>query len=289
MLERELIDYLLINACNAAIVGAKKIMSLYKNSSKIEVGYKVDNPKMIITEADKMSHEAIKQYLSQTRIPLLSEEGRNMLYEERHNWDLYWLVDPLDGTREFVNHNDEFVVSIALMSEKTPLFGVVLQPATGKLYFSDPDRGAFIIEDALNLNEEIKINNIFSISRKLKRKVWEKGDKLRVAITRSHITEETSRFIEELKKSHDVELITCGSSIKFCYIAEDIADMYIRFTRLYDWDLAAGVTIANAVGAVTHNLDYSPIIFNKELLEIESFMSIFPDCIDESQIKLLPQ
>lgn len=275
MLERELIDYLLIKACNAAIIGAKEIMKLYNSSSEIDISYKPDTT--IITEADCVSHQAIKQYLSQTRIPLLSEEGRNMQYEERYSWDLYWLVDPLDGTREFVKHNDEFVVSIAFMSSAKPLFGVILQPATGKLYFSDPDRGAFLIENSLSFNEEIKINDLFSISKKLKRKVWEPGNKLRVAITRSHMTDETQEFVDNLKQKYpEIEFITCGSSIKFCYIAEDIADMYIRFTRLFDWDLAAGIVIAETVGAVTHHLNGEQILFNKQQLEIESFVTTFP-------------
>lgn len=276
MLQRELIDYLLIKACNAAIIGAKEIMRLYVSDEIFDINYKADST--IITEADRVSHQAIKSYLSQTRVPLLSEEGRNMQYEERYSWDLYWLVDPLDGTREFVKRNDEFVVSIALMSEAQPLFGVILQPATGKLYFSDPDRGAYLIEDSLNFDNELKINEIFTLARKLQREPWKRGDKLRVAITRSHMTRETEDFISKLNENHlDIEVINCGSSIKFCYIAENIADIYFRFTSLYDWDLAAGVVIAGSVGAVTKHLNGSPLTFNKQTLEIEPFIVTFPD------------
>lgn len=276
MLQRELIDYLLIKACNAAIIGAKEIMRLYVSDEIFDINYKADST--IITEADRVSHQAIKNYLSQTRVPLLSEEGRNMQYEERYSWDLYWLVDPLDGTREFVKHNDEFVVSIALMSESQPLFGVVLQPATGKLYFSDPDRGAYLIEDSLSFDEELKINDIFTLARKLKRDPWKRGNKLRVAITRSHMTRETEDFISKLSQNHpDIEVINCGSSIKFCYIAENIADVYFRFTPLYDWDLAAGVVIAGSVGALTKHFNESPLKFNKQTLEIEPFIVTFPD------------
>lgn len=275
MLQQELIDYLLINACNAAILGAKEIMKIYNGDKEIDVNYKSDTT--IITEADKVSHLTIKRHLSQTRIPLLSEEGRNMLYEERYSWDLYWLVDPLDGTREFVKHNGEFVVSIAFMSGAKPLFGVVLQPATGKLYFSDPSRGAFLIENSLSFNEELKINDLFALAKKLKRKPWQKGDKIRVAITRSHLNEETNEFIEQLEQKYsDVEFITCGSSLKFCYIAEDKADMYVRFTKLYDWDLAAGVAIAECVGVKTYHLNKDQITFNKQFLEIDGFVSTFP-------------
>lgn len=271
MLQREVIDYLLINACNAAIVGARAILKLYDNKD-VSVSYKPDST--IITEADRVSHESIKQYLSKTRVPLLSEEGRNMLYEERYSWDLYWLVDPIDGTREFVQHNDEFVVSIALMSDALPLFGVILQPATGKLYFSDPDRGAFLIENALQQEQEYELKDIFEMSRKLKRRVVEPNAKIRVAITRSHLNVETESFIALLKERYgDIEVVNCGSSIKFCYIAEDIADMYIRFTNLFDWDLAAGVAIAKAVGAkIWHIEDGSEVVFNKEQLEIEPFI-----------------
>ncbi|MFI3261829.1 MAG: 3'(2'),5'-bisphosphate nucleotidase CysQ [Rikenellaceae bacterium] len=275
MLQQELIDYLLVNACNAAILGAREIMKIYDSSNEIDVNYKSDAT--IITEADTVSHNTIKRHLSQTRIPLLSEEGRNMLYEERYSLDLYWLVDPLDGTREFVKHNGEFVVSIAFMSAAKPLFGVILQPATGRLYFSDPSRGSFLIENSLSFNEELRITDLFAHGKKLKRKVWQRGDKLRVGITRSHLNEETKEFLEQLEQKYeDVEIVTCGSSLKFCYIAEDKIDAYVRFTRLYDWDLAAGVAIAESVGANTLHLNKEKIAFNKQHLEIDGFVATFP-------------
>lgn len=273
MINRELIDYLIINACNAAVVSGEDIMKIYNTHNEFDVNLKSDNT--LVTEADKVSHEKIKKMLSQTRVPMLSEEGRNMLFEERYRWDLYWLVDPIDGTREFIKKNDEFVVCIALMSDNKPLFGVIYVPAEDRLYFSDPDRGAFVIDNAIDKRgDTFKINTIYSLSRKLAPRFWDGSHPLRVAITRSHLTQQTEDFISSLREKYgQVEVLQCGSSKKFCYIAEDKADVYLKMTNMFDWDLAAGHAIAEAVNARVIHINNKNIVYNKQELVIEPFVA----------------
>lgn len=273
MINRELTDYLLINACNAAVVAGADIMKIYNAHTEFDVNIKSDNT--LVTEADRVSHEKIKKYLSQTRVPMLSEEGRNMLFEERYRWDLYWLVDPIDGTREFVNKNDEFVVCIALMTDNKPLFGVIYVPAEDKLYFSDPDRGAFLVEHAAEKRgDAFQINTLYSLAIRLEPHSWDGSRPLRVVVTRSHMTHETEEFIDDLRKKFGpVEEMHCGSSKKFCYLAEGKADVYIRLTSVFDWDIAAGHAIANAVDATVKHIGAGDIAYNKRTLVIDPFIA----------------
>ena len=126
MLNKEQTDFLLVNAYNAAIRAGARIIDIYTGDADFAVDIKSDHTP--ITIADRDAHELIKKYLSQTRVPLLSEEGRDLLYEERRNWDLFWMVDPLDGTKEFIKGNGEFTVNIALMYNNRPEIGVIYVP-----------------------------------------------------------------------------------------------------------------------------------------------------------------
>ncbi len=275
MIERELTDFLIAAATGAAVTAGRKIMEIYNDDGIIEASLNSNNT--IITKAGRLSHESIKSSLAPTRIPVMSEEGRNILYEERFRWDLYWLVDPLDGTREFVAHNPEFVVSIALMVENKPLFGVIYIPAEERLFFSDPDRGAFVMNNPIcfaDASTPPSVNRIFSDARRLVRQPWEPSKPLRVAITRSHINRDTEHFVNLIKKRYPHnEIIECGSSKKFCLIAEDKADVYVRLTGMLDWDVAAGHAITEAVGAKTHHIDGNPIVYNDASLEIPPFIT----------------
>lgn len=267
MIERELVDFMLTSACKASVLASQKIMEIYK-SGEFDVNMRSNNS--LITAADTQSHNAIKSYLSKTRIPLLSEEGRNMLYEERYRWDLYWLVDPLDGTREFVLHNGEYVVCIALMYNAEPLFGVIAVPDQGKVYFSDPDRGSFCVDDFTTLPQEITITELFKHSRKLTPKASEDSDRLRVIATRSHMTEETKSIIEKQRDRYkDIEITECGSALKFCRLAEGEFDAFFRMNDMYDWDIAAAEALLKGVGAnIRHIEDDAKVVYNKETLVV---------------------
>lgn len=273
MIGRELTDFLIVSGCNAAISAGKEIMKLYNSSEEFDVAMNSNNT--IVTKADRVAHEAIKRSLSPTRTPIMSEEGRNILYEERYSWDLYWLVDPLDGTREFIKRNNEFAISIALMSNNIPLFGVIFIPSDDKLYFSDPDRGAFIVANCREINSFINTSSLFSKAKKIKAKIKEERDEnesVNIVITRSHLNNETEDIINSLRNRFtNIEVKNCGSSKKLCMIAEGSADIYFRTTPLFDWDIAAGQAIAKAAGVELKTLTNHEVQYNKKELIIEPF------------------
>ncbi|MFI3322540.1 MAG: 3'(2'),5'-bisphosphate nucleotidase CysQ [Rikenellaceae bacterium] len=272
-MEREFIDFLIVSGANAAIKAGKEIMKLYNSSEEFDASLNSNNT--IVTKADRIAHETIKNQLTTTRIPIMSEEGRNILYEERYSWDLYWLVDPLDGTREFIHRNDEFVISISLMNNKNPYFGVIYVPTEDKLYFSDPDRGAFVVEECEKKGELFTTSTLFGSALRLRgRNETRESGIIKIAVTRSHLNSDTIQIIEHIKeqyKDKEVEVINCGSSKKFCLLAEGNVDIYFRTTPLFDWDIAAGEAIAKAVGANIITFNGTPTEYNKEQLIIDPF------------------
>lgn len=267
MLEREQIDYLLANAYNAAIRAGKRILEIY-NSDDLGVNLKSDGTTS--TKADRDAHAIIKHYLGQTRIPILSEEGRNLLFEERGTWDLFWMVDPLDGSREFLRQEShEFTVNIALMVENEPFLGIVYLPCFDKIYFSDMDRGAFVKENVVPDSEaSFTISQIYAGAKELP--IVEKANSpMKVTFSRLDTSPDTERFIELLrKKCGDVEALPTGSSLKFCLVAEGTADLYIRTTVSYEWDTAAGHAIATAAGAKAIDIvEQESLRYNKSDLQ----------------------
>lgn len=269
MLEKQLSDFLLIYGCKAALRASENIMKIYSQDN-INVTIKSDSS--LITEADTLSHNTIKEILTETRTPLLSEEGRNMLFEERCGWEMYWLVDPLDGTHEFVQKNNEFIVSIALMKNNEPVIGIIAVPATGKLYFSSCNRGAYRLDKIPEGYMDFKdIDQLIALSTKLEHKEKVEGG-IRLAITRSHINDDTLRKIEEYKEKYgSVEVLSCGSGLKFCLLADGEADIYMRTSPLFDWDIAAGQAIMKELGYDMRHLNGEEIKYNKMELIIDPF------------------
>jgi len=272
MLQREQTDYLLVNAYNAAIRAGARIVEIY-NSDDLGINLKSDNTPT--TLADREAHSIIKHYLGQTRIPILSEEGRNLLYEERGTWDLFWLVDPLDGTREFIRHEShEFTVNIALMVENEPFMGVIYVPCFNKIYFSDMERGAFVKENVMpDPNASFSINELYQGARQLPL-ADAVNSPIRVTVSRMAGSQDTDRFIELLReRCGEVTVIPTGSSLKFCLVAEGSADYYIRANVSYEWDTAAGHAIATAAGAKALSLiSQTPLKYNKNDLENPYFI-----------------
>lgn len=269
MLDKQLSDFFLLYGCKAALKAAEEIMKIYSQEN-INVTLKSDSS--LITEADTLSHNTIKEILSATRTPLLSEEGRNMLFEERCGWELYWLVDPLDGTHEFVQKNDEFIVSIALMRNNIPVIGVIAVPATGKLYFSSENRGTYRLDKQPDGYMDFEnIEQFISLATKIKHAERDPKN-VNVVITRSHVNDETLSKIEEYKSLYEqVNIISCGSGLKFCLLVDGDADIYMRTTPLYDWDIAAGQAIMKELGYKMCHLDGQEIQYNKNELVIEPF------------------
>lgn len=248
MLNKEQRDFFLTYAYNAAVRAGAEVLDIYKHVDDFEVGVRNEKP---ITVADRSSHNLIKEYLDATRIPILSEEGRNLLYLERCGWDLFWLVDPLDGTREFIKGNGEFTINIALMCNNVPVLGVIYVPYTNKIYFCDKEVGSYCNEIIPENHSEYTIAEIYASARRLP--IFEHASTpIRIAISRSHNTDETFAEIEKIRAVYpDCEVIEQGSSYKFCMLAEGAVDYYIRTSDTLEWDTAAGELILECAGGVT--------------------------------------
>lgn len=242
------LNQLLEVAIKASLSAGDKIMHIYDNED-FEVDFKSDDSPL--TKADIASHNEIMSFLKETDIPVLSEEGKELAYEERKNWDTLWIVDPIDGTKEFIKKNGEFTVNIALVKDQSPVLGVIYVPALRELYFSTAETGAYKCTDISGYDtvEEWK-----SASAKLPRK--KNGEAYTVVASRSHLSPETKDFIDALKEKHGhVETISKGSSLKLCMVAEGEADCYPRFAPTMEWDTAAGQAICEHAGFTV--IDYT--------------------------------
>ena len=266
MIDQQLRAYLLPLAFNAAVRAGAEIMKVYDSKEGFDIKVKSDNTPLTI--ADRLAHNKIKEVLGETRIPILSEEGREMLYDERKNWEMFWLVDPLDGTIEFIKGNNEFTVNIALMADNECIGAIVYVPYLGKIYFAEKGCGAMLLEGikpdagADYGNDDIRQN-----AKILPLKSTSDG-KFRIAVSRSHQTAETEHFVEQMRKSHpEAEVIEQGSSYKFCLMAEGAIDYYPRTTPTYEWDTAAAELVLAESGGSVHSLpDHEPLRYNKENL-----------------------
>jgi|TARA_Y100000034_G_C6780493_1_gene348829 3'(2'), 5'-bisphosphate nucleotidase len=255
---------LLYTAINSALEGGKEILSIY--DSDFEVKFK-DNSSPL-TEADKNSHYKITEILDNTSLPILSEEGRNIPFEERKNWSQFWMVDPLDGTKEFVNRNGEFTVNIALIENQKPTLGVIYVPVTQELYFADEKAFKTTqLDDSKSLDSVISNSQLLPLSQSRKNHV--------IVGSRAHMSEETEAFISGKRRQYgDLEFLSKGSSLKLCMIAEGIVDQYPRFAPTSEWDTAAGQAIVVASGGEVINWDTKePLKYNKEDLTNAWFLA----------------
>ncbi len=266
MIEREIREYLLPCAFNAAVRAGAEIMKVYNSRSGYDIEVKSD--KTPLTIADRLAHNKIKEVLGETRIPILSEEGRELRYEERKNWDMFWLIDPLDGTIEFIKGNNEFTVNIALMADNKCIGAIVYVPYLGKAYFAEQGFGAMVLEN-IKPDEEAHFSDE-EIRTHAKMLPLDKSshDKFRIAVSRSHQTAETAEYINIMRQQHhEVEVVEQGSSYKFCLIAEGVIDYYPRTTTTYEWDTAAAELILVESGGLVRSLsDHQPLRYNKENL-----------------------
>lgn len=249
-------------AIRAALDAGKAIMDVYTDpESNFEVEIKADNSPL--TKADKRAHNLITAALSVTPFPILSEEGKEIPYEERSKWDTLWIVDPLDGTKEFIKKNGEFTVNIALVEKGVPVLGVIYVPVRKELYFASDTIGAFKMTDIDSVNQPA-VDQIQENALRLPLSMGHQG--VVVVASRSHQSEETTAFIDNLRKQgQPVTLISSGSSLKICLVADGSADVYPRFAPTMEWDTAAGHAIARAAGCEIYHIDgKTPIRYNKE-------------------------
>ena len=255
----------------SAVKAGQAILEVY-NSADMGIEKKADDSPL--TLADRRAHTIIKADISGFGIPVLSEEGRDIPFAERKQWPRMWIVDPLDGTKEFIKRNGEFTVNIALVEGGAPTMGVIYVPVTDALYFADRERGAFKI-DAFqqsgvgerppggNGGMESIMND--AVRMPLQR---EKGRPFTIMGSRSHATPELDAYVETMRQKHgQVAFISSGSSLKICLVAEGRADIYPRLGPTMEWDTAAGQAIAVASGAqVVRHDDGGALAYNKENL-----------------------
>ncbi|MBH9965383.1 3'(2'),5'-bisphosphate nucleotidase CysQ [Rossellomorea oryzaecorticis] len=238
-----------------AVLAGKQIMTVYKKDFQID--YKDDESPL--TTADHLSHELIQNELNKRwpHIPVLSEEGSAIPIQERASWELFWLIDPLDGTKEFIKRNDEFTVNIALIRNGKPVLGVIYAPALDLLYFGKEKDGAYKQSAASKC-----------ISDPVRLYADRLGSQKKVVVSRSHMSKDTRAYLKELeKKEGDLQFISIGSSLKFCLVAEGSAHYYPRLAPTMEWDTGAGQCIAEEAGCLVFQYQTSaPLIYNKEVL-----------------------
>jgi len=252
-------DYL-DTAIQASIEAGIEILKVYSTAFDVEIKGD-DSP---LTQADKNANEVINKYLKKTDVPIISEENKQIDYSDRKDWDSCWIVDPLDGTKEFVKRNGEFTVNIALIKNGIPKLGVIYVPVTKTLYFTDEDSSASYKIDLKD--ESISVEHIYAQAKKINPSDEGQGI-IKIIGSRSHLNDETKNFISDLEKQREVEIVSKGSSLKFCMVAEGEAHIYPRFAPTMEWDTAAGQAICEAVGVrVIENSTQRPLLYNKENL-----------------------
>ncbi len=245
---------------NIAVEAGHRILEIY-NSDSFEIELKSDNSPL--TEADKCSHTYITQKLStlDPSIPILSEENsENITYKERKLWKKFWLVDPLDGTKEFIKRNDQFTVNIALIENGEPVLGVIYAPTLSALYYAERSKGAYKKID--NKNERL-----------LPQK--KATNAVRILVSNSHLNQATQDYIAKLSSSgKEIEYVKMGSSLKFCLLADEQADIYPRLGPTMEWDTAAAHAILQEVGKNIYEYEGGfPLTYNKESLLNPSFVA----------------
>ncbi len=235
-----------------AVDAGVAIMEVYA-SDDFETEHKVDNSPL--TLADRRSHEKIDVGLQALApdIPILSEEGHHSTWEERSAWDEFWLVDPLDGTKEFVKRNGEFTVNIALVQNGEPVLGIVYAPARDEAWAgiapiaADEPASAWKLTVATpsDLPPEATLETLATPIR-----VRARNEKhISIIASRTHLNDETKEFIDRATEGiPEVEIINVGSSLKLCYVAEGRADLYPRYAPTSEWDTAAGHAVVRGAG-----------------------------------------
>jgi 3'(2'), 5'-bisphosphate nucleotidase len=267
--------FYLLTALSAALDAGRAILDVYR-SSDFKVEEKAD--KSPLTLADKRSHEIIVKRLGQLDIPILSEEGKDIPYKERKRWETYWLIDPLDGTKEFIKKNGEFTVNIAIIRNRKPAAGVIYVPDKNVLYYALSNLGSFKADSIRGIESEIRqstgpaadiaaeaMENVIDVSTALP--FNDSANRPFTIIgSRSHASPELEAFVEEKRQEHgEVEFISAGSSLKLCLVAEGKADIYPRTGPTMEWDTAAGQAIAENAGCKVLQYDtHEPLIYNKE-------------------------
>lgn len=251
-------------AIKACLEAAKEIMRIYEAGSFFIQDKNDGSP---VTIADKRGNEIIQEILKESSYPYMSEEGKTIPFQIRSSWGKYWLVDPIDGTKEFINRNGEFTINIALIDKNTPVLGVVYVPVKNELFLAEKGFGSFKIEN-LNYIDDIDRYEFTNLEN------CTYPTSYTLVVSRSHMNSETIEFVNQKKQQHG-KIITksYGSSLKICKVAERIAHCYPRLGPTMEWDTAAAHAIAIYSGAkILNSENNSPITYNKESLLNPNFI-----------------
>lgn len=253
-------SHLLVQAVELSILAGKEILKIY---SGIDFQVELKKDQSPLTLADKKSHDIIVSGLRSSNIQVLSEESSGITWEQRKNWDRYWLVDPLDGTKEFIKRNDEFTVNIALIERGRPILGVIYLPVFKTLYFAIQDLGSYRIIKPEGINTKTTFDDLKQTATKLPVNSFD--EIVRIVASRSHISPETKLFIDNLEEKYGrISTVAAGSSLKLCLVAEGNAEIYPRMGPTMEWDIAAGHIIITESGGTVLKTDNSEMIYNKQ-------------------------
>lgn len=263
---------LLLNAIRASLLAGDEIMAVYETDFSVD--FKADDSPL--TQADTRSHEMIMKQLKSFGIPILSEEGRDIPYDQRKGWQRLWVVDPLDGTKEFVKRRGEFTVNIAMVDQGRPRMGIIYVPVKKTLYFGERSIGSFKLSNQAELSKlrqygpgELDMTMLSEISAKCQKLPLPRNrSSLAIVGSRSHGGEALNKYVEAKRlEVGEVDFVSAGSSLKFCLVAEGIADVYPRLGPTMEWDTAAGQAIAENAGAVVLEFESrQPLKYNRENL-----------------------
>lgn len=258
-------NYYLKKLLNAALKAAwnagNEIIEIYNTDFSFESKSDLSP----LTAADIASHNAIKAIIGDLGYPLLSEEGKTIPFEDRSNWDTFWLIDPLDGTKEFIKRNGEFTVNIALIEKGQPILGVIYVPITKKMYYGTKEEGSFCF--GIEENNDKDLSDYIDEAIKLPN-FSDANNSYTIVASRTHSSPETEAFINQKSTIHgEVKLVSAGSSLKLCMIAEGKANVYPRLAPTMEWDTAAGHAIVNFAGGRVYRFDNNEdLLYNKENL-----------------------
>ena len=264
-------EHFLTTSLLAAVQAGEAIQKIYHTGFQVE--YKEDHSPL--TLADKTAHDIIVQHLLESGIPILSEEGKAISFQNRKAWKSLWIVDPLDGTKEFVKRNGEFTVNIALVKEGIPIMGVVYAPDRDLLYFAMQDLGAYKIDDPQIISKyqrgletgRITLKDILKTAQQLPL-LDQKEKPYTIVGSRSHATPDLEKFVADKREAFgEVDFTPAGSSLKICLVAEGQADIYPRLAPTMEWDTAAGHAVAAYSGARIYEYESGKTLkYNKENL-----------------------
>lgn len=254
-------------AIRSAIEAGEAILGIYETD--MDVSLKADASPL--TAADLASNNVINSYLKETDIPVISEENKQISYNDRKFWNRFWIVDPLDGTKEFIKKNGEFTVNIAICEGQAPTLGVIYVPVSRELYYADVASGK-AYKTIIGKDDRMP-SAMFAPEDLIGPSVKGNGV-IRVVGSRSHMNQDTLDYIDQIKEGYsDVEIVSKGSSLKFCLVAEGSADVYPRFAPTMEWDTAAGHAICKAVGLkVISQATNQELAYNKENLLNDYFL-----------------